>query len=169
MYDNRCHAYKHLARDRKEVADAAGEWGVLMSKIYWHFAHYENILVNKQSAYCYCWNEFVKIIVIHVFYGAIWCWCWNVSLKKFPLRFSCNFFSPFLKKTGVCYFLNHKSTNWQKLMKVRDTKWASLRFILLFEFLKKLQPFSRNSDLESSKNSRSHCTILHFKIYWLLK
>ena len=31
-HGNRCHACKPLAGDRKEVADAAGEWDVLMSK-----------------------------------------------------------------------------------------------------------------------------------------
>ena len=83
--------------------------GCAHGEVYWHFAHYENILVNKQSAYCFCWNEFVNKFVIHEFYGAFWCWCWDVSLKTFHWSFHATFF-PFLKKPGFAIFV---IINWQ--------------------------------------------------------
>jgi len=109
----------------------------------------------------------LKAIVAHEFYGALWCWCWNVSLKISHWGLNVTFFA-FSEKTRVRYFLNHKSTYWRKLMKMEDTKWACSRFILLFEFWKKLQPFSLKSDLESSKNSPSHCIMSCLKRWkWL--
>ena len=61
----------------------------------------------------------------------------------------------YFKNVGFSKIPIYESTNLIRLMKIENMKLATSRYELHFEFRENIQ--RRNSDLESSKNSQSHC------------